>query len=202
MSFLGSVGSILTGGAAIIGALKGGGSEGKGAAKQGAQQSQFAMQLAQAMADPTSPLFRNLYQSEAELARKRYQEDLANLFLLNKRDVARGGPGGFITNRSRADEQFYRALALQRETDDPAKRAREILANAAGVLYNNPAYTSLAQSNVGQTQRDVLSAGVEGAGTVLGGLENIFRNRPVAAPTTSSIVGQGTSFNPRLPGSR
>jgi hypothetical protein len=92
-------------------------------------------------------------------------------------------------------------LARQRELDDPAARARAALAVAGQTAVGgNAAGAAQALSGIGQSERDVLAAGAEGAGAVLGGLERLFTNRPVA-PTTGTATGQALAGPTiRLPG--
>ena len=193
-SAIGSIGTALTGGAALIGALKGGGSEGSGVLKGQEQRLGFADQLARAIADPNSELFRNLVTQEEQAANQSFAQGLYRFFIEDARRRAAGGRGS-VTNPERRDEAFASALAKQRETAtaEARRRARETLQNAAsatGIGLQTAPSTVTAAQNIGQTERDVFSAGVEGAGTILGSLESIFGQSQSQRPTTGSATGR------------
>ena len=193
-SSLGSVGTALAGGAALIGALKGGGSEGSGVLKGQKQRLGFADELVRAIADPNSELFRNLVTPEEQVANQSFAQGLYRFFIEDARRRAAGGRGA-VTIPERRDEAFASALARQRElsTAEARERARAALQNAAsatGIGLQTAPSTVTAAQNIGQTERDVFSAGVEGAGTVLSSLENIFgQSQSQQRPNTGSGTG-------------
>lgn len=144
------------------------------------QNAQLMNELAKAIATPTDPRFQALQQAEREAATKRFQAGLQDVLRAHMRNRAIGGPG-YITNPNRQDEMLWRGLAMQRELDDPAARARAALqsagSTAAGVTPGAYGAGQLAGTrqqlgssqlagNIGRT-----GAGIEQLGTTF---ENLF----------------------------
>jgi hypothetical protein len=192
MGLLSSAGSIL-GGAALVGGILGlggvsQGTEGKGASKLAQQIAKFQLQQGQAISDTNNPLFQNLNAAAREQASKDFQAGLQAALNADLRNRAIGGPG-YTTVPNRRDENFWRAIATERELGGQAaaESARKTLsdaASAAGGGGSTAVGASQTQSNIGQSQRDVLGSAVLGGNAVLGGIESLFPKTFGTAPTT------------------
>ena len=171
------------------------GSQGKDVLKNQEKDLKFAGELARAISDSDSQMFRNLSAQEEEAANQSFLQGLQQLFIQNARSKGRGG-GSLFAVPDRRDETMAKAFGQQRETATALarERARKTLQNAsaaAGVGIAAAPATANSASAIGQTERNVLAAGAEGAGAVLGSLENIFgNNQSQQAPTTGSATGR------------
>jgi len=163
-------------------------------------------ELAKAIKDPQHPWYRALVKQERQDSYNQFLMALQQHDVQRQRAVARGLSPTFTTSTDPSIRDAFREkqLAVYRShpvlQQEARQRARETLQNAAAAtgigLQTAPSSVTAAQ-NIGQTGRDVLAAGVEGAGAVLSGFDSIFARQ--SAPTTSSIVGRKLPSS-RLPG--
>jgi hypothetical protein len=175
-------------------------STGGGSSALAKQIAQPQLKLSEAISDPTNPLFQNLNAAEREAATKDFNLGLQAALNANIRNRAIGGPG-YITVPNRRDENFWRAIATQRELggQEAADRARKALSDAASAASGGGATAvgaSNAQQAIKQSQLDRLSAGIGGLGTTLSGIESLFPNSSTQ-PTTGTAIGQSINNNPR-----